>query len=350
MNDALKYPTVVVTGITGFLGGHVALEALRRGHHVRGTLRNPAKADHVRAVLGAALGDAAADALDRLSFHQADLLSAEGWSDIVRGADAVLHVASPFPLGVPKQESDLVEPARQGVRHVVGACIEAGVPRLVQTSSSVAIMYGHGRDRLDFDERDWTDLGGGMISAYIKSKTLAELDLWTMAKSHPDLAVSTVNPGFILGPVLDPNDAGTSCDVILKMMRGDYPGVPKLGYPTVDVRDVVSLHFHVLDDANAAGERYAATESTLPFRDMALAVKMAHPEAARKVGTRELPNGFLRVFSWFEPSTRLILPELGYMPNVSHEKATRRYGWQPRPATDAAVATADSLVALGHLG
>ncbi len=349
MSDTLKHPTLVVTGITGFLGGHVALEALRRGHHVRGTLRNLDRADHVRTVLQTALGEDAKGALSRLSFHEADLLSSDGWADIVRGADAVMHVASPFPLGVPKQESDLVEPARQGVRHVVEACIESGVPRLVQTSSSVAIMYGHGRDRMSFDERDWTDLGGDMISAYIKSKTLAELDLWMMAKAHPELVVSTVNPGFILGPVLDPMDAGTSCDVILKMMRGDYPGVPKLGYPTVDVRDVVDLQFHVLDDADAGGERYAATESTLPFRAMAQAVKSAHPAAARKVGTKELPNWFLKVFALFEPTTRVVLPELGYMPEVSHDKATRRYGWTPRPAAEAAVATADSLIALGHL-
>ena len=349
MNDTLKHPTLVVTGITGFLGGHMALEALRRGHNVRGTLRRMERADHVRAVLERALGADAPEALSRLTFHAADLLSPDGWTDIVRGADAVLHVASPFPLGVPKQESDLVEPARRGVQHVMEACVAAGVPRLVQTSSTVAIMYGHGRDRMQFDERDWTDLGGDMISAYIKSKTLAELDLWMMAKNHPDLSVSTVNPGFILGPVLDPQDAGTSCDVILKMMRGDSPGVPKLGYPTVDVRDVVDLHFHVLDDAEAGGERYSATAGTLPFRTMARAIRTAHPDAGRKVGTRELPNWFLRVFSLFEPSTRVILAELGYMPEVSHDKAARRYGWQPRTPESAAVATADSLIALGYL-
>ena len=349
MSTTLKHPTLVVTGITGFLGSHMALEALRRGHHVRGTLRRMERADHVRSVLERALGDAAPDALSRLTFHSADLLSAEGWTDLIRGADAVLHVASPFPLGVPKHESDLVEPARQGVRHVLNACVDAGVPRLVQTSSSVAIMYGHGRDRMQFNERDWTDLGGDMISAYIKSKTLAEMDLWMMAKDHPQLQVSTVNPGFILGPVLDAEDVGTSCDVVLKMMRGDYPGVPKLGYPTVDVRDVVDLHFHVLNDDDAHGERFAATAGTLPFKTMAHAIRSAHPEAGRKVGTRELPNWFLRVFSLFEPTTRVILAELGYMPEVSHDKAKRRYDWTPRTPEAAAVATADSLIDLGVL-
>lgn len=350
MSNPLKHPTLVVTGITGFLGSHMALEALRRGHHVRGTLRRMERADHVQSVLERALGETASDALSRLTFHEADLLSPDGWTDIVAGADAVLHVASPFPLGVPKQESDLVEPARKGVQHVFDACVQTGVTRLVQTSSTVAIMYGHGRGRMQFDERDWTDLGGGMISAYIKSKTLAELDVWMMAKQANEISVSTVNPGFILGPVLDPEDVGTSCDVILKMMKGDYPGVPKLGYPTVDVRDVVDLHFHVLEDDDAAGERYAAAAGTLPFRDLASALREAFPKEARKVGARELPNWFLRVFSLFEPTTRVVVPELGYMPEVAHEKATAQYGWTPRPAKEAAVASAQSLIDLGHIG
>jgi len=350
MSATLKHPTLVVTGITGFLGSHMALEALRRGHHVRGTLRRMERANHIRSVLERPLGEAAPDALSRLTFHEADLLSSDRWSDIMTGADAVLHVASPFPLGVPKRESDLVEPARKGVQHVFEACIQAGVERLVQTSSTVAIMYGHGTDRMNFNERDWTNLDGDMISAYIKSKTLAEQDLWMMAKQAKGISVSTVNPGFILGPVLDPEDVGTSCDVILKMLKGDYPGVPKLGYPTVDVRDVVDLHFLVLEDDDAAGERYAATAGTLPFRDLAAALKVAFPKEAKKVGARELPNWFLRVFSWFEPTTRIVVPELGYMPEVAHDKATARYGWAPRPAREAAVASAQSLIDLGHIG
>ena len=350
MSATLKHPTLVVTGITGFLGSHIALEALRRGHHVRGTLRRLERANHIRSMLDRALGEAAPEALSRLTFHEANLLSPDGWTDIMTGADAVLHVASPFPLGVPKQESDLVKPARKGVKHVFDACVTAGVNRLIQTSSTVAIMYGHGTDRMNFDERDWTDLGGEMISAYIKSKTLAEQDLWMMSKRASDISVSTVNPGFILGPVLDPDDVGTSCDVILKMMKGDYPGVPKLGYPTVDVRDVVDLHFHVLEDDSASGERYAATAGTLPFRDLAAALKEALPKEARKVSARELPNWFLRVFSWFEPTTRLVVPELGYMPVVAHDKASARYDWNPRPAREAAVASAQSLIDLGHIG
>ena len=188
-----------------------------------------------------------------------------------------------------------------------------------------------------------------MITAYIKSKTQAEQDLWMMAKQQPDMAVSAVNPGFIFGPILDRKDAGTSGDVILKMMRGEFPGVPQLGYPTVDVRDVVSLHFLVLNDAGAAGERFAATANTLPFRDLAKALKRAFPTEGRKVGTLAMPNFLVRFFAAFDPSLRVVLAELGFMANVSSDKAHQRYGWKPRSAEDAGVAMAQSLIDLGYL-
>ena len=308
--------TLLITGITGFLGGHMALEALRRGYHVRGTLRSMDRADHVRSILKANLEKEAPDAIDRLSFHEADLLDPRGWEDAASGCDAVLHVASPFPLALPKHEDDLIQPARQGVRNVFNAAVNQGVHRFVQTSSSVAIMYGHGRQRDLFDETDWTRLDGPMISPYIKSKTLAEKDLWALAEANPIMNVSAVNPGFILGPVLDPKDPGSSCDVVLKMMRGEYPGVPKLGYPTVDVRDVVALHFHVLEDAEATGERYAAIAETIPFKDLAKAIKQALPDKARKVSALQLPSWFFRAFALFESSVKAVVPELGYMLTV----------------------------------
>lgn len=345
----MKYNTLLITGVTGFLGGHMALEALRQGHTVRGTLRSLGRADSVRDMLASQLGEHAEEALKRLTFHEADLLSPEGWRDAASGCDAALHVASPFPLGVPKDEQDIIRPARQGLKHVFEACAAEGVHRFVQTSSTVAIAYGHGRENTRFTEKDWTQLDGGMITAYIKSKTLAEQDLWMMAKQQPAMSVSAVNPGFIFGPILDRKDAGTSGDVILKMMRGEFPGVPHLGYPTVDVRDVVSLHLLVLNDDEAAGERFAATANTLPFRDLAKALKDAFPKEGRKVGTLAMPNFLLRFFALFDPSVRVVLAELGYMANVSSDKARKRYGWKPRSAEDAGIAMAQSLIDLRYL-
>lgn len=341
-----SFDRLLITGVTGFLGGHMTLEALRRGYHVTGTLRSMSRADHFRLTLRQHLGAAADEALARLVLREANLLDPNGWAEASQGCSAVLHVASPFPLGVPRDEQDLIAPARQGVRHVFDAADRAGIQRFVQTSSTVAITYGHGRTRTAFTEADWTDLEGGMISAYIKSKTLAERDLWMLASQRPHIAVSSVNPGFILGPVLDRKDPGTSCDVVLQMMRGAYPGVPRLGYPTVDVRDVVDLHFAVLEDPEAGGERFAAASGTLPFKSLGQSIKSAFPEHARKISTRTLPDFLVKAYSLIEKSTRGVLDELGYMPSVSSAKARQRYGWNPRTAEEAAVATAQSLIDL----
>ena len=345
----MQHQTLLITGVTGFLGGHMTLEALRQGHTVRGTLRSMERAESVREMLASHLGEAAEGTLDRLTFHEADLLSPAGWREAAAGCDAALHVASPFPMAAPKDEQEIIGPARKGLKHVFDASAAEGVNRFVQTSSTVAIVYGHGREQTAFTEQDWTQLDGGMISAYIKSKTLAEQDLWLMAKQQTKMAVSAVNPGFILGPILDKKDPGTSGDVVLKMMRGEFPGVPQLGYPTVDVRDVVSLHFLVLNDEKADGQRFAATANTLPFQDLAKALKSTFPKEGRKVGTLAMPNFLLRFFSLFDPSLRTVLEELGYMATVSSDVAQQRYSWTPRSAEDAGVATAQSLIDLGYL-
>ena len=132
-------------------------------------------------------------------------------------------------------------------------------------------------------------------------------------------------------------------------MRGEFPGVPNLGYPTVDVRDVVSLHFLVLNDSQAANQRFAATANTLPFQDLAKSLKAAFAKEGRKVGTRSMPNFLVRFFSLFDPSLRGVLPELSYMASVSSDLSRKRYDWKPRSAEDAGVATAQSLIDLGYI-
>ena len=84
----MQHQTLLITGVTGFLGGHMTLEALRQGHTVRGTLRSMERAESVREMLASHLGEAAEGALDRLTFHEADLLSPAGWREAAAGCDA----------------------------------------------------------------------------------------------------------------------------------------------------------------------------------------------------------------------------------------------------------------------
>ena len=334
---------VLVTGGSGFIGGQCILQALAAGHSVRATLRNPARADEVRGLIERA----GASDLDRLSFAAADLERDAGWPEAVAGCDFVLHVASPFPLAAPKHEDDLIRPARDGALRVLKAARAAGVRRVVLTSSFAAVGYGHKEQAAPFDETSWTDLTGEGLTAYVKSKTIAERAAWDfVAKdSGPELAV--VNPVGVFGPVLGP-DTSSSVALFKRMLDGAMPGLPHLSFGVVDVRDVADLHLRAMTDPRAKGERFLAVSGDfLTLREIAEILKSRLGAAARRAPTRELPDWLVRLASLADSSVRQIVPELGKSKNATSEKARRLLGWSPRSREDALVATAESLIKLG---
>jgi dihydroflavonol-4-reductase len=297
----------------------------------------------------AALKAGGAEPGDRLSFYEADLLSDKGWAEAVAGCDYVLHVASPFPSGVPKDENDLIIPAREGALRVLKASRDAGVKRVVLTSSYAAIGYGHKPQDKPFTEADWSDLSSGTVSAYPKSKTLAERAAWDfIAREGGALELAVVNPVGVFGPVLGA-DHSTSTEIVQRLMDG-FPGVPQLSFGVVDVRDVADLHLRAMTDPAAKGERFLAVAGDdMTFLQIALLLKSRMGDAAKKVPTRQLPNWVLKVGSLFDPSLKLILPELGKKQKASNEKAKKVLGWKPRSNEEAIISTAESLVKFGLL-
>src|SRR5205814_2973496 len=194
--------TVLVTGGSGFIGSYCILQLLEAGHQVRATLRDPSREDDVRTVLHAA--SAAADG--RLFFHTADLMHDAGWAEAVGGCEYVLHVASPFPATLPKHEDELIVPAREGALRVLRAARDAGVKRVVVTSSFAAIGYGHKPQTAPFEEMSWTDPAAPDVQPYAKSKALAERAAWDfIAREGDALELSVVNPVGVFGPVLSPD-------------------------------------------------------------------------------------------------------------------------------------------------
>ncbi len=334
---------VLVTGGSGFIGGHCILQALAAGHSVRATLRNPARADEVRSQIERA----GASGLDRLSFAAADLERDAGWPEAVAGCDFVLHVASPFPLAAPKHEDDLIRPARDGALRVLRAARAAGVKRVVLTSSFAAVGYGHKEQAAPFDETSWTDLEGEGLTAYVKSKTIAERAAWDFVgkEGGPELAV--VNPVGVFGPVLGP-DTSTSIVIVQRILGGSMPGLPHMTFGVVDVRDVADLHLRAMTDPSAKGERFLAVAGDfVTLREIAQILKARLGDAARRASTRELPDWLVRLASLADSSVRQIVPELGKSKNATSEKAKRLLGWSPRSREDALVATAESLIKLG---
>jgi nucleoside-diphosphate-sugar epimerase len=286
---------------------------------------------------------------ERLSFAAANLDSDAGWPQAVAGCDYVLHVASPIIPGAPKHEDDLIIPARDGALRVLRAARDAGVKRVVLTSSFAAIGYGHPPRREPFDETMWTDVDAG-IGAYAKSKTLAERAAWDfIAREGGALELAVVNPVAVLGPVLGP-DFSPSILIVQRLMDGALPGCPRLYFGIVDVRDIADLHLRAMTHAAAKGERFLGLAGdVLAVRDIALVLKDRMGAAARRVPTRQLPDWLVRVAALFDPAVRQFAPELGKIKNASNDKARRLLGWAPRSNADAIVATAESLLRLGLL-
>ncbi|ALN58116.1 NAD-dependent epimerase/dehydratase [Lysobacter enzymogenes] len=335
--------TILITGGSGFLGSRCIAQALAAGHRVRASVRDPAREPQLRA----ALARAGVDAGDRLSLHAADLRRDDGWSAAAAGCDYALHVASPFPAEIPRDENELIAPAREGTLRVLRAARDAGLRRVVLTSSFAAVGYGHPPRPAPFDESVWSDTAAP-LAPYVKSKTLAERAAWEfVAGEGGGLELAVVNPVGIFGPVLS-DDYATSILLVKRLLDGALPGTPKLHFGVVDVRDVAELHLRVMTDPAARGERFLATAGDfLSVSEMAALLRRNLGAAARKAPTRELPNWLVRLAALADPAVRQIVPDLGNRKNASNAKAKRVLGWNPRSAEEALVATARSLIELG---
>jgi dihydroflavonol-4-reductase len=331
--------TVLVSGGSGYIAGFLIKKLLAEGWTVHATVRSLAREAALRPLLGGTP--------ETLRFFAADLTADAGWAEAMAGCSHVAHVASPFSTNAPKHEDELIVPAREGVLRALRFAKAAGVTRFVQTSSVAAIAYGHGKGVHHLTEADWTDVNGGDVYAYVKSKTIAERAArdW-MAREGGDMEFVSVNPAAVLGPVWTA-DFSASIEVVRQLLGGLLPGCPDLGFGIVDVRDVADLHVRALTAPGIAGERFIAAGPFLKLIDVARILKTAMPEAARKVPTRGLPDWLVRVSALFNPMIRQIVGELGNVRDASSAHALEVLGWKTRPVEQSIVDCARSLIELG---
>jgi nucleoside-diphosphate-sugar epimerase len=335
---------VLVTGGSGFIGAHCVLQLLAAGHRVRTTVRDLGRRNDVLAMLK----QGGVVSTENLSFLATDLTADAGWAEAAKGCAYVLHVASPLPLHVPRDENELIVPAREGTLRVLRAARDAGVGRVVLTSSFAAIGYGHPLRERPFDETDWTNVEGTGLQPYVKSKALAERAAWDfLAREGGSLELATVNPVAVLGPVLGP-DFSSSVEVVKVLMDGKAPVAPKIRFGLVDVRDVADLHLRAMTNPAAKGERFLAIAGpTLSMLDIATVLRARLGAAGRRAARRELPDWVVRALALVIPQMRDVVPLLGRYAEASGAKARRLLGWNPRPNEDIIMATAESLLALG---
>lgn len=334
--------TVLVTGGTGYIAGELIDQLLAAGKTVHTTVRNLANSEP-------RLRSRWSDAGERLKVFQADLENDAGWAEAVAGCDGVAHVASPFPLSVPKHPDELVIPARAGALRALKFAHEAGVKRFVLTSSAAAIAYGHEPGKSLFTEADWSVLENPSVPPYHRSKTIAEQASrdWVAANA-PDMAFCSINPVAVLGPVAN-DDLSTSIALVERLLTGEIPAIPEVGFGIVDVRDVAKAHALALDAPfeTARDGRFAVSDKFLWMSDIADILRDRTPDLSAKVPKRKLPNFLITLLAPFMADIKQIKTEVGRTRDVSGKHATEALGLEYISAEDSIEATARSLVEQG---
>jgi nucleoside-diphosphate-sugar epimerase len=339
LHDDLR-PTdtsVLVTGGTGYLGGHTVVRLLADGYRVRTTVRSLGREAELRASVAAGGADPA-----RLEIVRADLSADEGWDAATGGVHHVLHIASPFPASAPADDDEIIRPAREGTRRVLAAARGAGVRRVVMTSSFAAVGYS-AQPRDEYTEEDWTDLADPN-TAYIRSKVIAEQAAWDDVRERGGPELTVINPVGIFGPVLGPQ-LSASVGLVKAMLQGQMPAMPRTYFGVVDVRDVADLHVRAMTHPQAAGRRFLAVAgASLSFLEMARILVANLGDAAAGAPTVELTDAQVRAAAETDPRLREAVSRLGHRPVISSARARAVLGWEPRDVESTIVDTAASLL------
>jgi dihydroflavonol-4-reductase len=330
---------VLVTGANGFIALHTVLHLLKLGYQVRGTVRTEAQAIGVRENLSRHVNTGP------LELVCADLVKDEGWHEAVVGCPIVLHLASPFPTELPKDENEVIAPARDGTLRVLRAAQAGGVKRVVLVSSTAAILGGHEKENRTFNETDWTDVSKTDY-AYAKSKTLAEQAAWSFvrgAENKSGLELVSINPSNVFGPVLDSHHH-TSTEWFRTLLRREIPGIPRAQLNVVDVRDVAELIVRAMTTPEAAGKRFIASGASISMEEFANILQRHFASRGYRVPTRVLPDWLVRLVGAFTPKTKPVVQSLGWTYSLSTEQAKTLLGWQARPYERTIIEMAESLM------
>ena len=334
---------ILLTGISGWIAKHTAIELLNAGYEVLGTIRNNNLVDQTKQTISKYAST------EKLSFVELDLLKDDGWNEAAKGCRYIFHVASPFPMKVSSNRESLLPVAVDGTLRVLNAGLNAGVEQIIKTSSIVAMFRKPNRTNpYTFGENDWSDenwIEG--VSDYFLSKTKAEKAAWRLMESKGlKNKLTTINPGGVFGDALD-KKGGTSIEYIRQFMKGKFPGAPKFAVLISDVKDIAKAHVACIGNNKVGGRRLIVGKDVKRLVELSQLIAEAMPEYKKKLPTKELPNLMVKLISYIDSSAKTMIPDLGIMMQTDTSYAEEILGFKFKPAKGCISENAKSVVRLG---
>ena len=333
---------VAVSGVTGFIGAHVARDLLAKGYHVHGTVRTnkPERVQHLTSL----------DLPGTLQIFEADLLKEGSFDAALEGCKYAIHVASPYSVSVKDPQKELVDPAVKGTLSFLNAVKKAGIKKVVLTSSFAA-MHSRGIIGKTYTEEDWNTESSLTSKPYYYSKTLAEKAAWDFVEGT-DIKLVVINPVAVYGPSLT-KSINETVGIVVGVLKGRFPGIVDLGFPSVDVRDVSKAHVLAMESETASG-RYLCCpiDNQISVRDITDICN----ENGFKAPTRDFSSPFftrlIKLMSYVVPGGsegETIRSFFGTPAVVSSEKIARDLKIDFIDARTSIKETLFDLVKWGHL-
>ena len=334
---------VLVTGVSGWIAKHTAIELLNEGYEVLGTVRNNNLIDQTKETISKYAP------IEKLAFVELDLLKDEGWNEAAKRCKYIMHIASPFPMKVSNNRNLLLPVAVDGTLRVLSAGLNAGVEQIIKTSSIVAMFRKPNRSNpYSFGENDWTDenwIEG--VNDYFLSKTKAERTAWEFMESKGlKNKLTTINPGGVFGDALD-KKGGTSIEYVRQFMAGKFPGAPKFAVLISDVKDIAKAHVACIGNNKVGGRRLIVGKEVKKLVELSQLMAEAMPEYSKKLPKRELPNFMVKLISYLDSSAKMMIPDLEFIMQTDVSYAEELLGFKFKPAKGCISENARSVVRLG---
>ena len=327
---------VLVTGASGFIAEHCIIELLKNGYSVKGSLRTMNREQEVRDAVKTETDDT------KLEFCKLDLLEDDGWEDAMWDCDYLMHVASPFVIEDPKDENELIKPAKEGTLRALNAAKKAGIKRVVLTSS-VAAVNSHMMSGTS-DHTTWTDINSKYVTPYQKSKTIAEKAAWDFYNNQDNsnkMEMAVINPGGVMGPQLGNDLGGASTQIVSQLISGKFPMIPALSFPFIDVRDVAILHLKAMTTPEADGKRFIAAHSEPTW--MYQVAEVLSAAGYEKIKLKKAPSFMLKLIGLFDNKTKSLVPMLDKYVPCDNSQTVKVLNWEPMPWEQAFIEHAKSI-------